>query len=109
MLDPRSRAQGALLGFGTRILILIVTILPQIILGAYIALSGNDLYSVYAVCGRAWDLSPHADQVYGGLTTWIPPGMMNLLGVLILLARLMHADEKPVPRDRVAAKSTTAC
>lgn len=109
MLDPRSRAQGAILGFGLRILILVVTIFPQMALGAHLAMSTNDLYSVYAVCGRAWNLSPHADQIYGGLTTWIPPGMMNLAGILILIGRLMRADQNPAPSDRVVADTTTAC
>jgi putative membrane protein len=109
MLDPRSRAQGAILGFGLRILILVVTIFPQMALGAHLAMSTNDLYSVYAVCGRAWNLSPHADQIYGGLTTWIPPGMMNLAGILILIGRLMRADQNPAPNDRVVANTTTAC
>lgn len=109
MLDPRSQAEGALVGFGLRILILIITIFPQMALGAHLAMSTTDLYSVYAVCGRAWNLSPHADQIYGGLTTWIPPGMMNLIAILILIGRLMRADQKAVDRKRATANSTTAC
>ena len=109
MLDPRSRAEGAILGFGLRILILVITIFPQMALGAHLAMSTTDLYSVYAVCGRAWNLSPHADQIYGGLSTWIPPGMMNLIGILILIGRLMRSDQNAADRERLTAKSTTAC
>jgi len=98
MLDPRTRAEGALLGFGPRILILLVTIFPQIALGAYLTLSNNDLYDVYAVCGRAWNLSPRADQIYGGLSTWIPAGMMHLVGALILIGRLMRSDRTSAQR-----------
>ncbi len=35
--------------------------------------------SIYAACGRAWDLSPMDDQQLGGLLTWIPAAMMSLV------------------------------
>jgi len=106
MLDPRTRGEGALIGFGARILILLATIFPQIALGAYITLSNNDLYDVYAVCGRAWNLSPRSDQIFGGLSTWIPAGMMHLVGALILIGRLMRSDRAAT--DRPATSPTSA-
>jgi putative membrane protein len=92
MLDPRSRAEGALVSFGPRIFIMLGAVIPQILIGAYISLSGRDLYDVYAVCGRVWNIDPIADQIFGGLTTWIPASMMHLIGALILISRWMHAD-----------------
>jgi putative membrane protein len=62
----------------------------QIIIGAYIALSDQVLYDVYNVCGRAWPISPHTDQVIGGLTTWIPAAMMSVIGILLVIRLWMH-------------------
>jgi putative membrane protein len=93
MLDPRSRREGALIGFGPRIFLLLAAALPQIYLGADIGLATHELYSVYSVCGRAWPINPIEDQSLGGLITWIPAAMMHLLGVLVLLGRWMHSDQ----------------
>ena len=94
MLDPRTRSQGALIGLGPRIFLLLGASLPQIYIGARIGLATHELYDVYSVCGRAWPISPIDDQSIGGLVTWIPAGMMHLFGVLVLLAHWMHADGK---------------
>ena len=73
--------------YGERILLLFLEMLPQILIGAHIALSQRDLYDVYGVCGRAWPLSAEVDQQIGGLLTWIPPAMMSTAGALVLLHR----------------------
>jgi putative membrane protein len=92
MLDPRPRSEGALLGFGARLWLVLLTIPPQLVLGAYIALSRRDLFDVYAVCGRAWGMAAGTDQVLGGTITWIPAAMMHVVAALVLLSRWMHAD-----------------
>lgn len=81
--------------YGGRILLLFLAMPPQIVLGAYIALSERDLYDIYAVCGRAWPLSAHIDQQIGGLITWIPSAMMSLAGMLVLLRRWLNIRSKP--------------
>ena len=93
------RAPGSSDGrhYGGRILLLFLAMLPQIVLGAYIALSGRDLYDVYAVCGRAWPLTAQVDQQIGGLITWIPSAMMSLAGMLILLRRWLTRHENNEP------------
>jgi putative membrane protein len=93
------RAPGSSHGrhYGGRILLLFLAMLPQIVLGAYIALSGRDLYDVYAVCGRAWPLTAQVDQQIGGLITWIPSAMMSLAGMLILLRRWLARHENNEP------------
>jgi putative membrane protein len=93
MLDPRSRREGALLGLGPRIFLLLAAIVPQIAIGARIGLATHELYDVYTVCGRAWPMSALTDQSLGGLITWIPAAMMHVLGVLLLLARWMRSDQ----------------
>lgn len=89
MLAPR-RAQGsAAIGYPIRILIVCLVALPQILLGAYIALHSTVLFDVYGVCGRAWAIEPLTDQELGGLLTWIPAAMMSGVAMLVILRRLL--------------------
>ena len=95
MLAPRGPSHLVDPGYGTRAVILIAVMFPQIVLGAWITLGPSDLYDVYAVCGRAFPLSPADDQLYGGLLTWIPAAMMSVLGAVIVIGRWMkheHAE-----------------
>ena len=108
MLDPRTRAEGALLGFGLRILIVLAAMVPQMLIGAHIALSERDLYDVYAVCGRAWDIDPLRDQHIGGLITWIPAAMMHVIAALILIGRWARSDRNLAGREREASMSRAA-
>ncbi|HUJ87624.1 MAG TPA: cytochrome c oxidase assembly protein [Burkholderiales bacterium] len=91
MLDPRSKEQGALLSLGPRIGILLAAAVPQLALGAHIALADHDLFDVYAICGRAWAISPLEDQEVGGLVTWIPAAMMHGVGTLVVLSYWMRS------------------
>jgi putative membrane protein len=93
MVDPRGRTEGGL-GYGIRLLILWLIMLPQIGIGAYIALSDTTIYDVYAVCGRAWPVSPLVDQQIGGLITWIPASMMSVVGTLVVLRLWMRASRQ---------------
>jgi putative membrane protein len=79
--------QGESKGFAVRIAMLIVVVVPQQLLGAYLTLTNNVIYDVYEVCGRAWPISPLADQIYGGVITWIPASMMSVLGLVLVLQR----------------------
>jgi putative membrane protein len=99
VLDPRGPNEGAWAGFGARIWMVILAMPPQIVLGAYISLSGAELFDVYGLCGRAWDMSAATDQTIGGLLIWIQAADMHVIAALILIARWMHAD-----RGRQAAR-----
>lgn len=94
MLDPRTREEGAQMGFGARIPTVMFLIVPQILIGAYLSLHTQVIYDVYAVCGRLWPLSPVTDQQIGGLLTWIPPSMMSVVAAIILLRRWMVSDDR---------------
>lgn len=96
ILNPRPTGASAMLSYGTRILILFLIMLPQIALGAYIALSGKDLYDVYAVCGRAWPIDPATDQQLGGLFTWIPAAMMSVMGILFVITFMMRYEKQQI-------------
>lgn len=100
MMVPRGPGHLVDLGYGTRVIILLAVMFPQIVLGAYIALGPADLYDVYSVCGRAFPLSPADDQLYGGLLTWIPAAMMSVLGAVIVLGRWMRDDAERPRRSR---------
>ncbi len=80
------------LSYGVRMLLLAAIMVPQIIIGARLFFSRQVLFDVYAVCGRAWPISPLTDQQLGGLITWIPAAMMSVIAALILLRRLLHAQ-----------------
>ena len=91
-LDPRSRGEGALLGYGARMAMVLVMMVPEMLVGVYIALSGRDLYEVYEICGRAWAMSAQADQVLGGLILWVPVAVLDMVAFLVLLRLAMHAS-----------------
>jgi len=90
VLDPRSPREPGVLGYPARIVLLWAIMLPQIFIGAHIALSKSVLYDVYSVCGRAWPVSPLVDQETGGIITWIPAAMMSVLAILLVLRMWMR-------------------
>lgn len=94
ILDPRSPVRARTLGFGKRIIVIWFVTVPQLGLGAYIVTSPANLYDIYDLCGRAWPIAPHDDQVLGGVLTWIPPGMMGVLVMVVLLRRMLHQSEQ---------------
>lgn len=94
IVDPRSPHISAMPAYGTRLFMIVFTAIPQIVLGAYITFSRENLYDVYAVCGRAWPISSETDQLYGGLLTWIPPAMMEVIAALIVLSMIMRRDRQ---------------
>ncbi|HEV7135022.1 MAG TPA: cytochrome c oxidase assembly protein [Steroidobacteraceae bacterium] len=100
MLAPRQAQGSAAIGYGTRLVILSLVTVPQLLLGAYITLHSTTLYDVYAICGRAWAISPLDDQQLGGLLTWIPAAMMSLVGIITVLHHMLHDPEATVIRSR---------
>lgn len=105
MLAPRQVQGRAAIGYGTRLVILSLVAIPQLLLGAYITLHTTPLYKVYAVCGRAWAISPLDDQQLGGLLTWIPAAMMSLVGILTVLHHILHDPEATDSRRRASLAS----
>ncbi|MGH8271181.1 MAG: cytochrome c oxidase assembly protein [Gammaproteobacteria bacterium] len=104
MLGSPGQFAGGL-HYGWRILILGAVIPPQIVVGAYIALSGIDLYPVYASCGRLWPIGAMTDQQIGGLVTWIPAAMMCVIGAIVLLRRWMYEENAASPPAQPISKS----
>ena len=94
IIGPPKQSSLKPLHYGFRVLILWIVVVPQLLIGAYIALSSHILYSVYNVCGRAWPISPMTDQELGGLITWIPSCMMSVVAQIIVIYRWMHQSEE---------------
>jgi putative membrane protein len=105
MLRQREQQGSVAIGYGTRLLILCVVALLQILLGAYITLHRAVLFDIYDLCGRAWTLSPLADQELGGLLTWIPAAMMSGVGLLVVLRHALH-ESRPMGAAAQSAATT---
>lgn len=101
ILDHRPRPP-ARLSPQMRMLLAFIVIPPQLVLGAYIALTSKNLYPIYSLCGRAFaGVTPMVDQHLGGLIIWIPSGMMTALGGVIAFAHWIRLDSKGrLPRNR---------
>ncbi len=108
MLAPRNIQGSAAIGYPTRILIVCLVALPQILLGAYIALHSTVLFDVYGICGRAWDIAPLTDQELGGLLTWIPAAMMSGVAMLVILRRLLVEENEARLARSAASRARVA-
>lgn len=94
MLEHGRQGVTPRLGYGLRILLLAAIMVPQIIIGARLFFSRQIVFDVYAVCGRAWPLSPLTDQQLGGLITWIPAAMMSVIAALVILRWLLRSESQ---------------
>ena len=94
VLDPRPKPP-ARASFGTRAALAVLVMFPQIAGGALITFIPIDLYSFYELCGRIYpELGARYDQIIGGLITWIPPGMMSVLALVLVLNALRRCEER---------------
>jgi putative membrane protein len=87
---------------GLRVLSPVITMTPQILVGAIITFSSHDLYPVFTLCGRAFtSLPPALDQSLGGLIMWVPAGVLEAIGAMMALRHVMRLSSLPA---RSAAK-----
>jgi putative membrane protein len=80
---------------GLRVLSPVITMTPQILVGAIITFSSHDLYPIFTLCGRAFSLSPALDQSLGGLIMWVPAAVLEAIGAMMALRHLMRLSELP--------------
>ena len=106
ILDRRP-SPPAVMSPGARILSPVITMVPQMVVGAVITFTEYDLYPVFDLCGRAIPgMSAVTDQAIGGLTMWVLAGFIEVFGLLFALATLMRLSVKhrlPDKRKRDAA------
>lgn len=87
VLNPEPKPP-ARISYGTRILLCVAIVFPQIMIGAFIGLSRHDLFNIYEICGRLYPIDPVTDQQIGGLLIWMPGSMMSVIAMLIVLAHI---------------------
>jgi len=81
---------------GLRVLSPVITMTPQILVGAIITFSSHDLYPVFTLCGRAFtSLPPALDQSLGGLIMWVPAGVLEAIGAMMALRHVMRLSALP--------------
>ncbi|HUC19314.1 MAG TPA: cytochrome c oxidase assembly protein [Acetobacteraceae bacterium] len=100
VLDPRPKPPAPF-SFFTRMLVAFFGMLPVIPLGAYVALTGQILYSYYDLCGRLYPwISPLHDQHMGGLILWLPGALMGGIAFMLPLNALRLAEERAEPKTK---------
>lgn len=105
VLDPRPKPP-ARISYGMRAALAFGVMFPQILLGAVISFSPSDLYPYYDLCGRLFpSISALDDQQIGGIISWIPPGMMSVIGVMLVLNFLRLHEEAATETDNEASRS----
>ena len=82
-LRPAAGAGRAFLR--VRLMMLWISILSNIGLGAYTTLKGDVLYPAYDIVGRLFDIAPLTDEMVGGFIIWVPSSMMAVIAVLIVV------------------------
>lgn len=78
---------------GARIGYLLAAVPVNIAAGAFIAFSGEPIYTYYTTVPRLWGLTVMQDQMLGGVIMWVPGSMMYIVGALILIGRLLQLEE----------------
>ena len=71
--------------YGTRLMMLWVVTLSNIVLGAFTTLKTELLYPAYDVAGRLFGMRPLADESIGGFVIWVPGSMMCLAAIIIVI------------------------
>ncbi len=97
VLDHRRRPP-ARMGSGMRVLSPIVSMTPQIVVGAVITFTKTDLYPVFAACGRVFDIDVLTDQQIGGLISWVPASMIETVAALLALRVWMRLSQAQARR-----------
>lgn len=94
ILDRRP-SPPAVLSPGGRIISPVVTMVPQMVVGAIITFTEHDLYPIFDLCGRAIPgMTAVTDQAIGGLTMWVLAGFVEVFGLLFALATLMRLSAR---------------
>lgn len=80
---------------GLRVLSPVITMTPQILVGAIITFTSRDLYPIFTLCGRAFtSIPPVLDQSLGGLIMWVPAAVLEAIGAMMALRHLMRLSAR---------------
>ena len=99
LLDHR-RAPPSRTRPGLRVLSPVITMTPQILVGAIITFSSQDLYPIFTLCGRAFTSIPAVlDQSLGGLIMWVPAAVLESIGAMMALRHMMRLSASAPQRQ----------
>ncbi len=97
---------------GGRVFSPVLTMTPQMITGAFLTFTRQDLYPIFDLCGRAIPgISAASDQTLGGLIMWVPAGLIEVTGMMVALGTLLRLSSKnrlPNKRDLALARQRAA-
>ncbi|MBU6464957.1 MAG: cytochrome c oxidase assembly protein [Proteobacteria bacterium] len=83
IFDFRPLPAGA--GYGSRLMMLWITSLSHIGIGAYLVVKTEILYSAYGPIARHVDISPLTDETVGGFIIWVPSALLCLAAVIMVI------------------------
>lgn len=83
IFERRPRPHGA--GHGSRLMMIWLAMLSQILLGAYLTVKTAVLYPAYGMTARLWMTAPIVDEGRGGFFIWIPSGLLSLAALILVV------------------------
>jgi len=112
VLDHRPHPPGRMIA-GLRVLSPVVTMTPQILVGAIVTFSRTDLYPIFEICGRAFTFNVLTGQLIGGVITWVPAALIESIGGLMALRQWLRLSRngrlpRRVPRQPIVRSATGA-
>jgi putative membrane protein len=78
--------------------------LPMTAVSIFITYADTLLYPFYTSAPRLWGLSPHDDQLLGGLIMWIPGGLIFLVVLTVVFFRWAASGEDDVASAQVVER-----
>ena len=94
ILDRRPAPPARMKPWG-RVVSPLITMAPQIVVGAYITFATQDLYPIFDLCGRAIpSFDALKDQAVGGLVMWVAAGLVETFGIVYALATVVRLSAK---------------
>jgi putative membrane protein len=83
IFDFRPLPAGA--GYGSRLMMLWITSLAHIAIGAYLTVKTEILYSAYGAAGRPFGISALTDETVGGFIIWVPRALLCLAAIIMVI------------------------
>jgi putative membrane protein len=83
IFDFRRLPAGA--GYGSRIMMLWIASLAHIMVGAYLTVKTEILYSAYGLTDRLFGINPLTDETVGGFIIWVPSALLCLAAAIMLI------------------------
>lgn len=83
IFDFRHLPAGA--GYGGRLMMLWITSLSHIAIGAYLTVKTEILYSAYGTPGRHFGISALTDETVGGFIIWVPSALLCLAAIIMVI------------------------